>query len=256
LATDKQSPGLMRLQKYLSRAGVASRRAAEELIAAGRVTVDGQAVTLGDKVDPARQMVAVDGKPVRPARREYFMLNKPTGYLSTVSDRFARRKVLDLVPEAPPGTHPVGRLDGEVEGLLLLTNDGDFTAAMTHPSREVDKTYLARVKGVPSLADLERLRSGVRLEDGMTAPARARLVGREGEESLIELTIHEGRKRQVKRMMRQIRHPVVSLKRIALGPLKLGDLGRGQWRRLSDEEVRTCLDAARRRAAGGEQRRR
>jgi pseudouridine synthase len=164
--------------------------------------------------------------------------------------------LLDLVPEAPPGTHPVGRLDGEVEGLLLLTNDGDFTAAMTHPSREVDKTYLARVKGVPSLADLERLRSGVRLEDGMTAPARARLVGREGEESLIELTIHEGRKRQVKRMMRQIRHPVVSLKRIALGPLKLGDLGRGQWRRLSDEEVRTCLDAARRRAAGGEQRRR
>jgi len=246
----------MRLQKYLSRAGVASRRAAEELIAAGRVTVDGQAVKLGDKVDPTRQTVAIDGKAVQPLRREYFMLHKPKGYLSTVSDRYGRRKVLDLVPEAPPGTHPVGRLDADVEGLLLLTNDGDFTAAMTHPAREVDKTYVARVKGVPSAGALERLRSGVRLEDGMTAPARARLLAREGAESLVELTIHEGRKRQVKRMMTLIRHPVVSLKRVGFGPLELGDLGRGEWRRLTDDEVRACLDAARGTPRGGDSSRR
>lgn len=241
----EDTPKLVRLQKFMSAAGVASRRTAEELIAAGRVTVDGKAVKLGDKVDPSRQVVAVDGKPVVPQAREYFILNKPKGYLSTVSDRFGRRTVTDLIPKAPPGTHPAGRLDVDVEGLLLLTNDGEFTAAMTHPSRQVDKVYLARVRGVPSHADLERLRSGVVLEDGLTAPAKARLVEKQGEESVVELTIHEGRKRQVKRMMVRIRHPVIALKRIGFGPLRLGDLGRGEWRRLSAEEVRACLAAAR-----------
>ena len=234
----------MRLQKYLSRAGVASRRAGEELILAGRVTIDGEVAKLGDKVDPARQAVAVDGKPLRPARREYFVLNKPKGYLSTVFDRYGRRTVMDLLPEAPPGTHLVGRLDRDVEGLLLLTNDGDFTAAMTHPSREVDKVYLARVRGVPSPGDLARLMSGVMLEDGPTAPAKARLVEKYAGEAVVEIAIHEGRKRQVKRMMATIRRPVIALKRIRFGPLSLGNLGRGEWRKLTEAEVRACLAAA------------
>jgi pseudouridine synthase len=236
--------GPTRLQKYLSQAGVASRRRSEELIEAGRVTIDGVVAKLGDKVDPARQVAAVDGEPVRPATREYFMLHKPKGYLSTVSDRFDRRTVMDLVPDAPPGTHPVGRLDVDVEGLLLLTNDGDFTAAMTHPSRAVDKMYVARVRGVPSTADIERLRSGVRLEDGPTAPAGVRLLEKSGDEAVVELTIHEGRKRQVKRMMAAVRHPVLELKRARIGPLALGDLSRGEWRRLKAEEVEACLAAA------------
>ena len=238
-------PKAIRVQKFMSAAGVASRRTAEELIAAGRVTVDGQVVKLGDKVDPSRQVVAVDGKPAVPQAREYFMVNKPKGYLSTVADRFARRTVLDLIPEAPPGTHPAGRLDLDVEGLLLLTNDGEFTAAMMHPSRRVDKIYIARVRGVPSYADLERMRSGMRLEDGPTAPAKVRLLEKQDEEAVIEIIIHEGRKRQVKRMMARIRHPVIALKRIGIGPLQLGELGRGEWRRLTAEEVQACLAAAR-----------
>lgn len=244
-APQDEAAGLVRLQKFMSRAGVASRRTAEELISAGRVTIDGNVAKLGDKVAPARQVVAVDGEPVRSLERQYFMLNKPKGYLSTVSDRYGRRKVVDLIPEAPAGTHPVGRLDVDVEGLLLLTNDGDFTAAITHPSREVDKVYLARVRGVPSPAALARLRSGIRLEDGVTAPAQARLVERGTDEAVVELTIHEGRKRQVKRMMTRISHPVISLRRVALGPLRLEDLGRGEWRRLTEEEVRACLAVAR-----------
>jgi pseudouridine synthase len=236
----------MRLQKYMSQAGVASRRKSEELIAAGRVTVDGVVATLGDKADPARQVVAVDGAPVRPAAREYFMLHKPKKYLCTVSDRFGRRTVLDLIPEAPPGTHPVGRLDADVEGLLLLTNDGDFTAAVTHPSRQVEKVYLARVRGVPSPGDLAHLRSGVRLEDGVSAPARARLIEQrdDDDQAIVELGIHEGRKRQVKRMMMAVRHPVLSLKRVRIGPLELGELERGKWRRLTPQEVEACLAAA------------
>ncbi len=241
------APKLMRVQKYMSQAGIASRRNAEELIRAGRVTIDGAAATLGDKVDPARQVVAVDGEPVRPATREYFMVHKPKGYLSTVRDRFGRRTVLDLAPDAPPGTHPVGRLDVDVEGLLLLTNDGDFTLAMTHPSREVPKVYLARVRGVLSRGDLERLRSGVMLEDGRTAPASVRLLEQREAEAVVEITIHEGRKRQVKRMMAAVRHPVLALKRVSFGPLTLGDLGRGEQRRLTPQEVEACLAAAGRR---------
>lgn len=236
--------GAMRLQKYMSQAGIASRRKAEELIAAGRVTIDGKTATLGDKVDPSRQVVAVDGQPVRAVPHEYFMLNKPKGCLSTVSDRFQRRTVLNLVPDAPPGTHPVGRLDADVEGLLLLTNDGDFTAAMTHPSREVDKVYVARVRGVPSAGDLAQLASGVRLEDGRTAPAKVRLLERREDEAMVELTIHEGRKHQVKRMMAAARHPVRALTRVRIGPLSLGDLKRGEHRRLTEQEVAACLAAA------------
>jgi 23S rRNA pseudouridine2605 synthase len=242
---ERADKGMIRLQKYMSHAGVASRRLAEELISAGRVAIDGKVATLGDKVVPERQTVTVDGKPVQPLPHEYFMLFKPKGYLSTVKDRFARRTVMDLVPDAPPGTHPVGRLDVDVEGLLLLTNDGDFTAAMLHPSHEIDKTYLARVRGIPSYGDLERLRSGIMLEDGRTAPARARLVEKREDEAIVELVIHEGRKRQVKRMMTRVRHPVLALRRTGLGPLRLGNLERGQSRRLTDAEVRACLAAAR-----------
>ncbi|UCH33934.1 MAG: rRNA pseudouridine synthase [Armatimonadota bacterium] len=234
----------MRLQKYLSAAGVASRRSAEELIAAGRVTVDGKVATLGDKADPSRQTVAVDGQPVASVAHAYFMLNKPKGYLTTVSDRFGRRAVMDLIPDAPPGTHPVGRLDADTEGLLLLTNHGDLTAALTRPSQEIEKVYLARVRGVPSHGDLERLRSGVKLEDGLTAPAKARLIDRQNDEAIVELTIYEGRKRQVKRMMAKVRHPVVVLKRTGFGPLRLGGLPRGESRELSDSEVRACIAAA------------
>lgn len=233
----------MRLGKYLATAGVASRRASEEIVRAGRVTVDGQTVT-----DPARDVdgshaVAVDGRKIATARdRVVYALNKPAGVVSTARDTHGRRTVVDLVPSSQR-LYPVGRLDADTTGLILLTNDGDLAYALTHPRFEVPRTYRARVERRPGERALRALRQGVELDDGRTAPARVRLVGAHE----LELTIHEGRKRQVRRMCEAVGHRVVALQRIAFGPLRLGDLRPGHHRRLTAAEVERLRRAAQRR---------
>jgi 23S rRNA pseudouridine2605 synthase len=225
----------MRLVKYLAHAGVASRRAAEKLIAAGRVSIDGETV-----VDPARDVgedsrVSVDGRALQGAeRRVTLIVHKPVGVLSTARDTHARRTVLDLVGEAGVRLYPVGRLDADSSGLILLTNDGELANRLMHPSFEVPKTYRATVGGGP-IADrtLRRLRAGVMLDDGPTAPARARRAG----EHELELTIHEGRNRQVRRMCAAVGHPVLALARVSFGPLRLEGLREGEHRALSEGEL-------------------
>jgi 23S rRNA pseudouridine2605 synthase len=236
----------MRLAKFLATAGVASRRAAEEIVRAGRVTVNGERV-----VDPARDVgdgdaVVVDGSPVSvPPGRAVYALNKPVGVVSTANDPQGRPTVVSLVP-SPVRLYPVGRLDIDTTGLILLTNDGELAHRLTHPSFEVPRTYRALVASPPvSDSALRALRRGVELEDGRTAPARARRSGRRGE--VLELVLHEGRKRQVKRMCEAVGHPVRSLQRVAFGPLELGGLAPGAHRRLSDAEI----DALSRAAARG-----
>lgn len=225
----------MRLAKYLAHGGVASRRAAEQIVREGRVTVGGEIVT-----DPARDVdassgVAVDGVPVAgEEQRIIFAVHKPKGYVSTAKDTHDRRKVTDLVPGRHGRLYPVGRLDADSTGLLLLTNDGELAHRLTHPSFEVPKTYRVKVARPPvSRRAVERLRGGVKLEDGRTAPARVVRVS----PTVLELTIHEGRKHQVKRMCEAVGHPVVSLQRVKFGPLELGDLPVGQVRRLTEPEV-------------------
>ena len=238
---------LERLQRYLARAGVASRRAAEELIRAGLVAVNGRPVTtLGTKVDPLRDEVTLEGrKIVPPAGFVYLALHKPLGYVTTMHDPQGRPTVADLLPSKFPRLFPVGRLDLDTTGLLLFTNDGDLAHALLHPSRGVWKTYRARVKGVPPPAVLARLQRGILLEDGLTAPAKVKIVGRHDGDAILEISLHEGRKRQVRRMLAAVGYPVVALSRIAFGPLRLGKLPPGAWRLLRPEEI-----AALRRAAG------
>jgi 23S rRNA pseudouridine2605 synthase len=233
----------MRLAKHLAHAGVASRRGAEALVADGRVTVDGAVVT-----DPARDVtgeeaIAVDGEAVRGEQaRVVYAVHKPAGVVSTARDTHGRRTVVDLV-RSGQRLYPVGRLDADTTGLILLTNDGDLAYALTHPSFEVPRTYRARVEGRPDERALRALREGVELEDGRTAPARVRRVGAHE----VELTIHEGRKRQVKRMLAAVGHPVGALQRVAFGPLRLGDLAAGKHRRLTAAEVERLHAAAQRR---------
>jgi 23S rRNA pseudouridine2605 synthase len=232
----------MRLAKYLADAGVASRRASEDIVRSGRVTVGGVTV-----VDPARDVdardaVAVDGRPVSPVHeRVVYALNKPAGVVSTARDPQGRPTVVTIVPQTER-LYPVGRLDIDTTGLILLTNQGELAHRLTHPSFEVEKTYRAVVGG-PALEEraLRALRDGIELEDGRTSPARVRRVSAD----TLEITIHEGRKRQVKRMCEAIGHPVKRLERIGFGPLELGDLPRGRWRRLSDAEVDALMAAAR-----------
>jgi 23S rRNA pseudouridine2605 synthase len=230
----------MRLQKFLARAGAASRRGSEDLMTAGRVTVNGVVVSeLGAKVDPAVDEVAVDGRVVRLAEGPvYLALNKPRGFMTTMKDPQGGRTVVDLFPkDAPAGLFPVGRLDYDTEGLLLLTTDGDLAHVLMHPRHHVTKTYMATVDGVPDAAELEALRSGVKLDDGMTAPADARIVSRSGGGAVVELRIREGRKRQVRRMLSAVGHPVTRLQRVAFGPVELGELRPGAVRALTDAEV-------------------
>jgi 23S rRNA pseudouridine2605 synthase len=233
----------MRLSKYLAHAGVASRRAAEELVRAGRVTVGGAVV-----VDPARDVddaggVALDGSPVGPAEeRVVYVLHKPVGVVSTANDPQGRPTVVELVPRAAR-LYPVGRLDADTSGLLLLSNDGELANRLTHPRYEVPKTYVAVVQRPPvAESALRALRQGVELEDGRTAPARVRRVGADA----LELTIHEGRKRQIRRMCEAIGHPVHELQRVRFGPLALGALAPGASRRLTRAEVERLRQAARR----------
>lgn len=230
---------LERLHKFMARSGVASRRRSEELIAEGKVRVNGKLVAMpGLKIDPLRDRVEVDGKPVgKPEKKVYILLNKPAGYVSTVSDPRGRRKVTDLLRGIKQRVYPVGRLDYDTEGLLLLTNDGALTYALTHPRHEISKTYIALVQGVPLREKLDLLEQGIMLKDGLTAPARVRLISSKKNNGLLEITIHEGRNRQVRRMCEDIGHSVISLRRVCIGSLKLGDLQRGQFRHLNIKEV-------------------
>lgn len=236
-----------RLQKILAQAGVASRRKAEGLILGGRVKVNGQVVTLlGTKVDPSKDKVAVDGKPVTgPEKKAYILLNKPAGYVTTVKDPQGRPTVVKLLKGIKERVFPVGRLDYETEGLLLLTNDGDLAYALTHPKYGVEKVYLAQVVGVPGPDKLGKLRRGVSLEDGITAPAKVRRLAIIEGNAVLELKIHEGRNRQVRRMCESIGHPVMKLQRITLGSLTLESLPLGAYRHLKHQEVEELKRAAR-----------
>jgi len=229
-----------RLQKVISRAGIASRREAEKLITAGRVSVNGVVQReLGTKVDPERDIVAVDGKPIAAEKKVYILLNKPKGIVTTCADPQGRKTVLDLLGEVPARIYPVGRLDYNTEGLLLLTNDGELAHALTHPSRQIDKTYIAKVKGIPAEEKLDLLRMGIKLEDGLTAPAKVNVVDvdREKNVTTLEITIHEGKNRQIRRMCDAIGHPIKNLKRVRFAFLTLEGLRRGQFRYLSYGEV-------------------
>jgi 23S rRNA pseudouridine2605 synthase len=233
----------MRLAKHLAHAGVASRRAAEAMIAAGRVTIDGETVT-----DPARDVtgaeaIAVDGTALgHPPGRVVYALHKPPGVVSTAHDTHGRPTVVDLVPDARTRLYPVGRLDADTTGLILLTNDGDLANHLMHPRYEVPRTYRAKVGG-GAVGDkaLRALREGVDLDDGRTAPARVRRL----RPDVLEITIHEGRKRQVRRMGEAVGHPVLALRRVAFGPLALGDLEVGAHRRLRRAEVDALRAASR-----------
>ncbi len=234
-----------RLQKVLAAVGLGSRRACEELIADGLVTVDGEVAVLGRRVHPELVHIEVEGVPlsVRPGLVHY-LLNKPAGVVTTADDPQGRPTVVELVPTVPR-VFPVGRLDADTEGLLLVTNDGDLTHRLTHPSFGVDKEYLAEVDGTPSRGALRRLREGIDLEDGRTAPARVALVPPNG----LRIVIHEGRNRQVRRMCSAVGHPVIRLVRVRIGPLADRSLAPGTWRALTPAEVRALETAAAGRAA-------
>ncbi|MDQ0285699.1 23S rRNA pseudouridine2605 synthase/16S rRNA pseudouridine516 synthase [Desulfofundulus luciae] len=236
-----------RLQKVMARAGVASRRHCEELIAAGMVKVNGQVVTrLGTRVDPEKDTIEVAGRvlPRQPQEKVYILLNKPRGYVTTVKDPQGRPKVMDLLRGIKLRVYPVGRLDYDSEGLLLLTNDGELAFALTHPRHQVPKTYLVLVKGLPGNDKLDRMAGGLVLEDGPTAPAKVRLVGKKNGNAFLEITIHEGKKRLVRRMCAHIGHPVLRLKRIRIGSLTLKGLKPGRYRFLTREEIRQLRQAA------------
>jgi pseudouridine synthase len=223
---------------------LASRRAAEELIRAGRVTVDGKPAHLGQKVDVSRVHIEVDRIPL-PVRPDlvWYLVFKPTGVVSTVTDPHGRPAVVDLVP-AETRVYPVGRLDADSEGLLILTNDGDLTELLTHPRHRVPKTYVARVAGRPTAGDVRSLTEGVELDDGPAQAQSARLLDAHGSEAMVEIVMTEGRKREVRRMFDAIGLPVLRLVRTAIGPLRDRTLRSGEWRRLTVEEIRTLYAAA------------
>lgn len=232
-----------RLQKILAAAGVASRRHAEELITGGHITVNGATVTeLGARADPESDDIRVDGRPaLRPAKPTYVILNKPAGYVTTAADERGRRTVFDLLPTTLPRLHSVGRLDRETEGLLLLTDDGDLTYRLTHPSHEVPKEYIVLVQGSPTPEALHQLRHGVELDDRATATAFVELMDQrrpwESDSTWLRIVLWEGRNRQIRRMCLEVGHPVLRLRRASIGPIRLGEMKPGEWRRLTKAEV-------------------
>ncbi len=232
----------IRLQKYLAQCNVASRRAAERLITDGRVKVNGNLVTeLGTKVAEG-DFVEVDGAPVVLEKKKYYiMLNKPEGFVTTASDENGRSTVLDLIDDIDARLYPAGRLDINTEGLLLLSNDGDFTLRVTHPRHKLDKTYRVIVSGIPNHFEIEKLARGVYIDGKKTAPAKAKLISADKLNALIELTIHEGRNRQVRKMMEAIGYKVLYLQRVAIGNIVLGNLPLGKWRHLNPNEVKYLM---------------
>lgn len=236
-----------RLQKVLAQAGVASRRKCEELILAGKVEVNDEVVTtLGVKVNPAEDVIKVNGRKIKLESKIYVMLHKPKGVITSVTDPHGRRVVTDYMKGIKERVYPVGRLDYDTEGLLLLTNDGEFANLLTHPRHHVPRTYLAYVKGVVHGDVLDKLRAGVELDDGMTQPAEVEYhdVDPDGKQTVISITIYEGRNRQVRRMFEKVGHPVHRLRRIQFGNLFLGGLPRGKYRILQAQEVKELRDSA------------
>jgi len=228
-----------RLQKILARAGIASRRKAEEMIVAGRVAVNGRVVTnLGSKVDPQTDNITFDGRPVISEEKIYILLNKPTGYVTTLSDPQGRPIVTDLLTGINQRVFPVGRLDYDTEGALILTNDGNLGQFVQHPRYEVNKTYLTTVAGKPSRLKLKQLEAGIVIDGHKTWPAKIRTIGLHHAETTIEIVIHEGKKRQVRKMFSAIGHPVKTLKRTAYGNLKIGSLKQGHYRFLTKNDLK------------------
>jgi 23S rRNA pseudouridine2605 synthase len=246
MSLDTDDEGLIRLQKLLAQSGVASRRKCEELMLAGLVEVDGEVVTrLGTKVDPRTAVIRVEGRRLPPVSPHvYLALNKPRGVVSTMSDPEGRRTLADFLADRTERLFHVGRLDTDTEGLILLTNDGDFAQRVAHPSYELDKTYVAEVDGAVSKGTLRRLRAGVTLEDGPVQVSACRVVSTQAERSIVELVIHEGRNRIVRRLLDEVGHPVRRLTRTAIGPVQLRGLPRGGLRDLTREELGVLLDAA------------
>ncbi|HSA97423.1 MAG TPA: pseudouridine synthase [Acidobacteriota bacterium] len=233
-------PASMRLNKFLAHAGVCSRREADRRIAEGRVSVNGRVVMeLGEKVDPDRDKVAVNGRPVRRAeeRPVYILMNKPAGRVVSVKDPFGRPTVLDLLGRLPVRVYPIGRLDQDTEGALLLTNDGELALKLTHPRYGIGKSYEARVEGEPAEADLDKVRAGLFLEGRRTAPARVRVLKRGRGWALLEIEIREGRKREIRKLFEAVGFPVAQLKRVDFAGLTLEGLKTGEWRYLNRKEI-------------------
>lgn len=230
----------MRLQKYMAMCGVASRRKSEEIILQNRVKVNGVVVNeLGARIDPDSDRIQVDNKIIKIQKQKiYVVLNKPEGYVTTMSDEFNRPKVIDLLSNIKQRIYPVGRLDYDTSGLLLLTNDGDLTYKLTHPKHEVVKTYVARIKGKPSSKSLNAFRNGLDIDGYVTAKASIKILKSYSNSTLVEVKIHEGKNRQIRKMCEKISHPVIDLKRIAMGIIQLGNLEEGKWRYLSDRELK------------------
>ncbi len=227
-----------RLQKILAKMGIASRRGAEEIILEGRVTVNGKAATIGMKADPSKDHIKLDGKLLtKPEPKVYLMINKPKGVITTLSESEERPAIRDFLKKIKYRIFPVGRLDYDSEGLLLLTNDGDFAHAILHPSKKIPKTYHVKIKGVLEDNDIEKLKRGVKLKDGMTLPSKVKKLRKAEENSWIEITIYEGRKRQVRRMLEKVGHPVLKLKRVRINGIELGNLVPGEIRYLTFEET-------------------
>lgn len=237
---------IVRLQKYMAMCGVASRRASEEIITAGRVKVNNKVVReLGTKVEIGCDDVAVDGKNIKPANKKYYiMLNKPVGYVSTAKDQFDRPTVIDLLSEEiKTRIFPVGRLDYETEGLLLLTNDGDFAYKVTHPKFHINKTYDAVLKGGISINGLAALRRGVKIEDYTASPAEVEIIDAKNGYTMVRITIHEGKNRQVRKMFEAVGSTVAELRRISIGSVELGNLPLGRWRYLTSHEISYLMNS-------------
>ena len=229
----------MRLQKYLATNGVASRRKAEEYILAGRVSVNGILIKeLGTKVNE-KDVVEVDNKLVKGIEKKiYIMLNKPVDYITSSNDQFRRPTVLDLVKEIKTRIYPVGRLDYDTSGLIILTNDGEFTFKLTHPKHETRKVYIAEIEGTPDEEDISKIKTGIDIEGSVTSPAGFEIIERKTTTSIVKISIHEGRNRQIRKMCGAIHHPVKRLERVSIGDVVLGDLPVGRWRYLSEDEIR------------------
>ena len=230
----------MRLQKYMARCGIASRRKCEEIIMQNRVKVNESIINeLGAKIDPDNDIIEVDNTIIKIENQNiYIVLNKPVGYVTTVSDEFQRPTVIDLVADIEQRIYPVGRLDYDTSGLLLLTNDGNLTYKFTHPSHEIIKTYIAKIKGKPSLQALENFRNGLKIDGYITAKASIKILKSFTNSSIVEIKIHEGKNRQIRKMCEKIGNPVIDLKRTAMGIIQLGSLKEGKWRYLSDRELK------------------
>ncbi len=227
-----------RLQKLIAAAGIASRRHAEELIELGRVTVNGKLACLGDKADPAKDDIRIDGSPLGNKERPvYIMLNKPRGYVTTMSDEKGRKSVAELTADCGARVFPVGRLDLDSEGLLIMTNDGELANALMHPSKGCVKEYLVRVKGEDIAAKAEKMAAGVELDGKRTAPAKIEILKADGQNALLRFAIHEGRNRQIRRMCQSVELKVTRLKRVSQGGVQLGRLPAGKWRLLTKEEI-------------------